>query len=132
MAYLEDLSAPKRKEVVAMALEFALADLQGPAPTWEVVKTICARLHTNEQKLVARVVADMAPAHPKARKGGEFKRYGRIMTRWQWGDAPKVGAETTEWEIVTPAADPADQRDAAGQLTPAARALRVARDLEEV
>lgn len=129
MAYLEDLSAAKRKEVVAMALEFALADLQAPAPTWEVVKTVCARLHINEQKLVARIVSSLAPAHPKARKGSEFRRFGRTMTHWEWG--PREARPTTEWEIVTQAQDPADQRDTAGQLTPAARALRVARDLEE-
>lgn len=132
MAYLEDLSAAKRKEMVGIALEFALADLKGPAPTWELVKLICARLHTNEQKLCARIVSSLAPAHPKAHRGAPFKRFGRTMTHWQWGPAAKP-ANDTEWEIVTQAGpDPADERDAAGQLTPAARALRVARDLEEV
>lgn len=81
---LADYSVPKRRELVALALNVALQDLQAPAATMEIVEAVGRRLESEELKLIGRLVTSWAPRIPEAEPHGSFKQYGRTFTRWRW------------------------------------------------
>ena len=91
---LADLSNRLRRERVIFALDVALQDLRQPAGTREVVKMICARLGTSEERLVGRIIVSLAPSIPQARQASEtFKRYGREMRPWIWSPKNWTGPQ---------------------------------------
>lgn len=101
---LADLSSAKRREVVALALDFTLQDLKAPADTFTVAGMIAKRLGTDEARAIGRILVSMAPSLPQADRGASFARYGRIMQRWSWkpkgaGPTPRRAQPADDWSI---------------------------------
>lgn len=120
---LADMSNRLRRERVIFALDVALQDLTAPASTMDVARMIAARLETDELPVIGRIIVSLAAAIPQAQQTtATFRRYGKEMRPWVWSPKPMRG--------VTLPVDPMNERDAAGNLTQAARRLQIAEDLK--
>jgi hypothetical protein len=81
---LADYSAGRRREIVALALDFCLQDLAEPADTFAVAAAIGRRLASKETRDIARMIVSWAPRIPEATKGDTFVRYGKAFQHWVW------------------------------------------------
>lgn len=83
---LADLHPRLRRHKVSEALEAALRQIEGPTSTSDLVKRISVILGTPKETTgIARLVGELAQAHPNAKETGEtFVKYGRTMKRREW------------------------------------------------
>lgn len=94
---LTDMSARRRRDVVNLALGFALQDIASACGTGDLVDMLAVRLETTERELLGRTIVALAPLYPEAQRGAEFKKYGRTMRRWIW--SPRGARPVTATEV---------------------------------
>ena len=77
---------PRQREYVIIALDAALRSISGPTPTIEIVEHVRHSLgaRPDQRVSIGRILGELAPHVPEARRGETFKAYGRIMQRWVW------------------------------------------------
>lgn len=87
MADLRELHPKVRRAKVTDALNGVLRQLEGPTGTGEVVRRVALLMGLDkaDQNLAARLIVELAPAHPLSRLTGEtFVKYGKTMNRREW------------------------------------------------
>jgi hypothetical protein len=95
---LADYSAGRRREIVALALDFCLQDLAEPTDTFALAAVIGKRLDTKETRDIARMIVSWAPRIPEAAKGDTFVKYGKVFQHWVWYPKGRTigGAQTRQ------------------------------------
>jgi hypothetical protein len=91
MTPLAELIPSVRRAKIADALEAALRQIKEATPTSDIVKRVSVILGAEKETgVIARVIGELAPSHPRAQETGEtFVKYGRTMRRREWLAPPK-------------------------------------------
>lgn len=107
---LADLHPRLRRHKVSEALEAALRQIEGPTSTSDLVKRISVILGTPKETTgIARLVGELASAHPNAHETGEtFVKYGRTMKRREW--LPSHAKRTSKSRVELPPEELARRR----------------------